>query len=190
MPRDELATVLDFIMNRAGEAEFEVIRKACERRLRDGGAFAALGASSPTVMAKKLADDVQTMMGASMEGIRGLTRGLVEGIIRKNEPGLPDEEIERLLEHFMSAEAGGGKENAAPPLPPEALLAMARDFVSYSEGTMPPSRQKELWDWRPRWQDEYWAALPGEIKAIVKAYLEGTIDAETFTTALLSILGI
>jgi len=55
---------------------------------------------------------------------------------------------------------------------------------------MPPSKQQELWESMPRWQDGYWAAFPAEVKALVKAYLEGKIDAETFSTALLSILGL
>jgi hypothetical protein len=188
--RSELTAVLDFILNRADEPEFEVIRKACERRMKDGGAFASLGASSSTVLARRMAENAQSMMGASMEGIRDMTRGFVEGIIRKNEPNLSDEEVDRLLDHFVAPEGAEPKKQGPSPFPPEMLLSMARDFVSYSEQTMPPSRQQELWDRMPRWQDEYWAAFPAEIKAIMKAYLEGKIDAETFTTALLSILGI
>jgi cytochrome c551/c552 len=190
MSRSELTAVLDFILNKADEAEFEVIRKACERRHRDGGAFASLGASSSTVMAKRMADNVQSMMGATLEGVRGTMRGLVEGIILKNQPDITDEQLEQLIDHVLPPEGAERREEAPSPLPADMLLSMARDFVSYSEGTMPPSRQKELWDWMPRWQDEYWKALPSNIKAIIKAYLEGKIDAETFTSALLSILGI
>ncbi len=199
MSRAELQKVLDFILNRADETEFEVIRKACERRNRDG-AFAAIGSSSSTVMAKKMAESVESAMGSSLESVRAMSRNFVADIIRKQEPNIGDEELAALVEHYLptaeqtasavSGRAGGAADGLAAGfgLPAEMLLAMARDFVSYSEGTMAPSRQKELWDEMPRWQDEYWKALPPEIKAIVKAYLEGTIDAETFTSALLSLL--
>ena len=210
MSRAELQKVLDFILNRADEKEFEVIRKACERRNRDG-AFAAIGSSSSTVMAKKMAESVETTMGSSLESVRSMSRNFVADLIRKQEPGIGDEELAALVEHYLPSGAAGrasptggpgepgrkddsGREGSTTGraadfgLPAEMLLAMARDFVSYSEGTMAPSRQKELWDEMPRWQDEYWKALPPEIKAIVKAYLEGTIDAKTFTSALLSLL--
>jgi hypothetical protein len=55
---------------------------------------------------------------------------------------------------------------------------------------MPPSRQKALWEQMPRWQDEYWASFSPEIKALVKGYLEGRLDGDSFTTAVLSILGL
>lgn len=196
MSRDELQRTLDFILNRADESEFEVIRKACERRSRDG-AFAALGSSSASVMAKRMAEGVQTTMGSSLESVKAMSRNFIADLIRKEEPGLSDEELEAAVEHFLPSrvEKSDAGESAARAeadfaLPSDMLLAMARDFVSYSEGSMAPSRQKELWDEMPRWQDEYWKALPPEIKVIVKAYLEGEIDASTFTSALLSILGL
>jgi hypothetical protein len=188
MSRAELESVLEFILNKANEAEFEVIRKACEKRIRDGGAFSALGSSSSTALARGMADSVQEMMGSSMESIRDMTRGFVEGIIRKNAPELSDREIAELVESSLPQAGVAQKKASSPSLPPAMLLAMTRDFVSYSEGSMPPSRQKQLWDEMPRWQDEYWAAFPAEIKAITKACIEGKINAETFTTALFSIL--
>ncbi len=206
MSRAALERTLDFILNEADEEEFEVVRKACERRMRDGGAFASLGSSSSTVLAKKMAASVEEAMGSSLDSVRKLTRGFVADIILKNEPDIGEEELEALLEHYLPSEDSPGAESGAEggppadaaaeaeaeklPLPAEMLLSMTRDFVSYSEGSMAPSRQKELWDEMPRWQDDYWKALPPSIKAIVKAYLEGRMDAETFTTALLSILGL
>jgi hypothetical protein len=67
---------------------------------------------------------------------------------------------------------------------------MVRSFVEYSEERMAASRQQELWEQSPRWQDEYWSAFPAEVKALVKAYLEGRIDGDTFGSALLSFLGL
>ncbi|HUX36551.1 MAG TPA: hypothetical protein VMV44_01495 [Rectinemataceae bacterium] len=212
MSRAALERTLDFILNEADEEEFEVVRKACERRMRDGGAFASLGSSSSTVLAKKMAASVEEAMGSSLDSVRKLTRGFVADIILKNEPDIGEEDLEALLEHYLPTAGAGGRPAAGGetgetggdnvsdamakghaeelPLPAEMLLYMTRDFVSFSEGSMAPSRQKELWDEMPRWQDDYWKALPPSIKAIVKAYLEGRMGAETFTTALLSILGL
>jgi hypothetical protein len=67
---------------------------------------------------------------------------------------------------------------------------MVTAFVEYSRGAMAPSRQRELWEANRNWQDGYWAAFPPELKALVKAYLEGRIDDSTFGSAVLSVLGL
>lgn len=199
MARQELERVLDFIMNRADETEFDVIRQACERRVHDRGAFEALGSTSATAMAKGMAEGVESMMGASLQSIRGMMRNFVEDLILKEEPGISQSDLEALVEHYLpkasDPHAGTDADSAASlpqrlGLPAEMLLGMARDFVSFSEGSMSPSRQKQLWDEMPRWQEEYWKAFPAEVKALVKGYLEGRLDAGTFTTGLLSLLGL
>jgi hypothetical protein len=189
MSRKELESILDFIMNRADQAEFEVIQKACERRIRDGKSFGKINGLGPAGAARKMAEDVQRQMGVSLEGVRSTVKSFVEDIIRKNAPEVSEEELAELLEAYVPdpSIARAPKESR---LPPDALLSMVRQFVEYSQGLMPPSKQRELWESMPRWQDEYWAAFPGDVKALVKAYLEGKLDAERFGTALLSILGL
>ncbi|MEI6873768.1 MAG: hypothetical protein WCL50_01425, partial [Spirochaetota bacterium] len=103
MSRSELESVLDFIMNRASEAEFEVLRKACERRLRDGGAFAAIGSSSSTAMAKRMAADVDGMMGSSLDSIRETMRGFVEDLVRKHAPEISDGQLDELVASYLPA---------------------------------------------------------------------------------------
>jgi hypothetical protein len=194
MPRDQLEAILDFILNKANDSEFEVIRKACERRVKDKTAFASLGGENPGAMARRMASELQTNVGATMESVRATMKGFVAEIIRKNAPEVSEEQLAKLLDEYVpepgsraAAEKAAAKA-AASALPPEALIGMVRSFVAYSEGQMPPSRQRELWESSSRWQDEYWAAFPSEIKALIKAYLEGSIDGDTFGTAVLSVL--
>ena len=91
MSRAELERVLDFILNRADEEEFRVVLKACERRGRDRGAFAALGSTSSGALASKVAADIQERIPAvspmppafgvvlSKREIRDLIEFLAEG---------------------------------------------------------------------------------------------------------------
>jgi hypothetical protein len=218
--RKELETILDYILNTSDAAEFEVIRKACERRSRDISAFASLGGKGPGTMAKDMAGELQKTFGATMESVRATVKGFIEDIVRKNAPDVTEEQLAALLEEYLpergaggtdATGSGGGKllgDGAAYPagitdatgsepgsgapqgIPKEALLAMVLSFVEYSRGAMAPSRQQELWESNRRWQEEYWAAFPPEIKAIVKAYIEGRIEGEAFGSALLSILGL
>jgi hypothetical protein len=191
MSRKELEAILDFIMNRADEAEFEVIQKACERRMRDRSSFGKINGLGPAGAARKMAEDVQRQMGVSLEGVRSTVKSFVEDIIRKNAPEISEEELAALLDAYVPDPASAAdRPHQQSTLPPDALVAMVRQFVEYSQGLMPPSKQRELWESMPRWQDEYWAAFPGEVKALIKAYLEGKIDSERFGTAILSVLGL
>jgi hypothetical protein len=118
-------------------------------------------------------------------------RGFVEDIIRKNAPEVTEAELAELMAAYVpDPAAAAAKPAPASRLPPEALLSMVRQFVEYSEGRMAPSRQREIWERMPRWQDEYWAAFPGELKALIKGYLEGRLDGDSFGKAVLSILGL
>lgn len=192
MPRKELEAVLDYILNKADDAEFEVIVKACGRRKADRSSFGKIGGLGPNAAAHKMAEDIQKQMGYSLDGIRATVRDYVADIIRKNAPEIGDEELEQLLDAYAPdpAKAKAQAKAKPSPYPPEALLSMARQFVEYSEGRMAPSRQREIWEQMPRWQEEYWAAFPPEMKALLKAYLEGQLDGDTFNTALLSLLGL
>lgn len=195
MSRKELEAVLDYILNKADDGEFEVITKACERRIKDKTAFARLGGEGPGAMAKRMAGELEKGVGATMESVRATVRGFIADIIRKNAPEVTEEQLAALLDEYAPEPGTATKGDAAAraiasPLPPEAILGMVRSFIEYSEGRMAPSRQQELWEQNTRWQDEYWTAFPAEVKALVKAYLEGKIDGDTFGTAILSVLGL
>lgn len=195
MSRKELEAILDYILNKADEAEFEVIMKACERRAKDNS-FARVNGMGPLGNAKQLAASVEKQMGYSLDGIRGTVRGYVAEMIRREAPDISEADLNALLEAYVpdpaKAQAAEAKRKTekASSIPPEVLLQMVTQFVEYSSGEMAPSRQQSLWEQMPRWQDEYWETFSPEIKALIKGYLEGKLDGDSFTTAVLSILGL
>jgi hypothetical protein len=190
MSRKELEFILDYILNKADASEFEVIAKACQRRGRDMKAFESLGGEGTGAMARRMAGELQNRVGATMESVRGTVRGFVEDIVRKNAPEITEDQLAALLDEYAPPPGVARKREAPSSVPPGALLGMARSFVEYSRGAMAPSRQRELWESNPRWQDEYWTAFPSEVKSLVKAFIEGRISDETFDSALLSVLGL
>ncbi len=193
MAKGELEATLDFILNRANEAEFEVLAKACERRRRDMGKYAGLGGMNPGVLAERMAASLNGGVEETMGGLRDTVRSLVERIIRQNAPEATAEQVDALLRHYVPDPQS--KQDQAPDplesaLPPEAVVMMLKDFLDYSTGAMLPSKQKELWDTVPSWQEKYWDAFPPVIKGFVKARLEDRLDEAEFWKAALSVLGL
>ena len=192
MARSELEAILDYILNKADQREFEVIAKACERRRRDMGRYAGLGGLNPGALAGKMAASVQEGVNASLDGLRGTVRDYVARIVRQNEPGATDEQIEALLDECLPDRSAAAPEapSGGSDLPPEAVAMMVRDFCDYSMGLMPPSKQQELWEGIPNWQDAYWASCPPEVRAFVKARLEGRLQEDEFWSAVFGLLGL
>lgn len=198
MTKSELQAVVDYILNKAGPGEFEVIVKACERRRHDMGKYAGLGGLNPGALAEKMAASVQEGLSSSNAGLRDSVREYVARLVRQKEPDASDEQIEAMLDQVLpdrSASGPGGVGTPSRPgisdeLPPEAVMMMVRDFCDYSLGLMPPSKQQELWEGIPQWQDQYWKVFPPEIKAFVKARLEGRLQEDEFWSAVFSVLGL
>jgi hypothetical protein len=191
MPLEQLKSVLDYILNKASDDEFEAVVKACERRRRDKVLFAKIGGVNPEKAAHNAAEAAEASMGASLDGIRQTMKGFVADIIRKNAPEVTEEQLAELLDAYVpDPKKAKAKAPAKSNVPPDALLAMVKDFTDYSLGMMAPSKQQSLWERMPRWQDEYWAAFPSELKAFIKAFMDNRIDAETFWSAVYSVLGL
>ena len=129
-----------------------------------------------------------------MDGLRTTVRDYVARIVRQKEPGASDEAIEALLDEVLpdrlNAPAGGLVDEASDALPPEALVMMIRDFADYSLGMMPPSKQQELWERMPDWQNMYWKTFSPEMKAFIKARLEGRLGEDEFWSAVFTVLGL
>jgi len=194
MARSELQTIIDYILNKADEREFEVILKACERKKRDLGKYAALGGLNPGALAEKMAASVQEGVESSMDGLRDTIRDYVARLVRQKEPGASDQDIEALLDEVLPDRSGipggGNADESSDALPPEALAMMIRDFADYSLGMMPPSKQQELWERMPDWQNLYWKTFTPEMKAFIKARLEGRLQEDEFWSAVFSVLGL
>lgn len=198
MAKEELGAVLDYILNKADEAEFDVIVKACERRRQDIGRYAKLGGMSPGALAGQMADTVNQGLSVSMDSIRQTVRGFVVDLIRQEAPEASEEDIAKLLEHYLPDRETEASQSGSPGLvdvdaarlPPEAMAVMAEEFLSYSLGGMPPSQQKELWDALPDWQDKYWESFAPALKALIKARIEGRLDDDQFWKAALTTLGL
>lgn len=202
MRKAELPEVLDYILNRASEAEFDVIRKACERRQNDLGRFARVGGMSPNGLAARMADTMNDSLAKTMDGMRRSVRAYVAEIIRREAPEISDEELAALVDMSIpsgdangsaGAGASGGAalvDHDARELPPEALAVMAEEYLRCSLGAMTGPERQALWDEMGDWQAAYWRAFPPAMKALIQARLDGKLDDERFWAAALGALGL
>lgn len=214
MRKAELPEVLDYILNRASEAEFEVIRKACERRQNDLGRFARVGGMSPNGLAARMADTMNDSLAKTMDGMRRSVRAYVAEIIRREAPEISDEELAALVDmsipsgdsigsagagpsggaalvdHDARGQADSGGGGDAGGLPPEALAVMAEEYLRCSLGAMTGPERQALWDEMGDWQAAYWRAFPPAMKALIQARLDGKLDDERFWAAALGALGL
>lgn len=196
MTNSKLEAVLDYILNHASGAEFEVIVKAVERRRKDMGRFAKMGGKNPGAIAEAMAASLSEGVNQSIDNLKGSLKGFLERTIREQAPNASEREIQSVLEGILPDEKPEPKKGELPKeaiesaLPPEAILLMLRDFIDYSLGQMAASKQTELWESVPSWPEKYWEAFPPALKSFVKAHLEGRMDGEDFWKAAFSVLGL
>jgi hypothetical protein len=97
-------------------------------------------------------------------------------IIRKNAPELSEEQINELLGEWIPNEEEKKRRAQQFTLPPDVLITMVQQFISYSEGRMPASEQMELEHEIPEWYKTYWERFPAAVRNALSLYLKGKID--------------
>lgn len=184
MDREDLFAIVDAIMNRATDADVEVIIEALKRR---GKGVPVLSGVNPGRLAKESAKAVSSQMSYSIDGIRRMIQNFAVEVIRKEAPELSEDQISQLLDAWVP---DSGKGPAEKPVPPDVLLTMIKQFLSFSTGTMSPSEQMELEHTIPDWQRVYWQKMPEGIRSVLTLFLKGKIDSDTCWEKIYSDLGL
>jgi hypothetical protein len=186
---DTLYTVLEFILNRATSAELEVIAEALNRRQKPGQ---SLGGISPRGMAENVAQQVRRQLGGMLD-VHTIARQIVTDLIRQKEPAISDEELGVLLNNWLPGSSGAGAGGSAGPeqsqapaaIPPDTLITMVSQYVSARKGTLSAEEQSGLPE---NWQTRYWESFPQEIKADIRAHLNGRLGEVDFWQSVISSL--
>jgi len=173
--REDLFFIVNAILNDAVDADVEVIIEALKRRAkgRNTGAFRGI---NPGKLAKESASMINKQMSYSTGTLRTMIRNFAVDLIKKEAPELNEEQISELLEEWIPDD-GKQKNKDGTVLPPDVLLTMIKQFLSYSSGTMAPSEQIELENQIPDWQRAYWKRIPAGIKTVLSLFLQGKIDS-------------
>jgi len=179
--RSELEALAAQILNEAEFADIEVIKKACDRRMEDLNKL-GIGHLGPRKSAEKMAKDFQEKQGFSKEGIQGMARDMAIRLIREKVPDISEEHLKTLLAEWVPTDTEKQERptKKAPTLPPEALLAMVKDFMDFAQGMMSPTKQVELHDRLGDWQEQFWQSFPERVQRLIHVVLKGKLEAGVF----------
>jgi len=179
----ELVRVMDYILNRCDEKSIDAVAAAVVRRRRDLAMFGgAANLPDPKAMARELSGQINT--GASMKGLRDAVREMAVKIIRQEAPELNEEQIVSLTSAWIPDKDS----HLSDELPPDMLLEMVDQFVSFSTGSMSNAENNKLRKEIGPWPERYWKAFPEVVKLIIKEYLDGEINEKAYRSKIAAAL--
>jgi hypothetical protein len=138
----------------------------------------------PKQMARDISRQINT--GASIEGMRETVRNMAVRIIRQEAPELNDEQIAELTAAWIPGGSAPGVQGNT--VPPEMLLEMIDQFVSFSSGSMSTADDKRLRKELGTWPERYWKSFPDVVRLIIKDYLNGETNEKAYRSKIAAAL--
>jgi len=188
MADPELVQTLDYILNRCDASSIEVLAEAVVRRRRDLSVFHAMGGGigDPGQMVKEITEKINTGIGSGMEGMRKSIQEMIVKILREHAPELTNSQINELCQAWLPDVVSETKS----PLPPDVLLSMIEQFISFSHGEMKESVDKNLRKEMGAWPQRYWSAFPPVIRQIITDFLKNKTSEKEFKSKVVIALGL
>ena len=175
MPDPGLLQALDYILNQSDESSIEVLAEAVVRRRRSISMFGAIGdMPDPEKLAKEITERVNQGIGSGIENMKESIREMIISILKQHAPELTEDQIDELCEEWLPSD---GKKGA---MPPDVLISMIEQFVSFSHGTMSKSVDDDLRSQMGAWPDRYWKSFPPVIRQLISDYLKDKIPESEF----------
>jgi len=190
MADHELLQALDYILNHSNKATIEILAEAVVKRRRDLSVFSTIGGlPDPQRAAKEITEKINSSIGGSMEGMKNSVREMIVRILKEHAPELNAKQINELCEAWLPDTLGASKKSSAL-MPPDMLLSMIEQFVSFSHGDMNEQVEKNLRDQMGAWPARYWDAFPPVVQQIVSDYLKDKISDRDFKQKIVIALGL
>ena len=182
-----LLQALDYILNQSNETALDVLAEAVVRRRRNLTVFNAVGGlPDPQKMAKEITEKINTGIGSGIEGMRKSIQEMIIKILREHAPELNEKQINELCKAWLPD--GIGEKGSS--LPPDVLLSMIEQFVSFSRGEMKESVDKNLREEMGGWPERYWNSFPPVIRQIISDYLKNKIEEKDYKSRITIALGL
>ena len=176
-----LLQALDYILNHSDATTIEVLAEAVIRQRRNMSIFNAMGnMPDPQRMAKEITEKINEGVGSGIEGMRKSIREMIIRIVKEHAPELNEYQIDELCQAWLpDGENSGGK-----ALPPDVLVSMVEQFVSFSHGIMRKSVDEDLRKEMGAWPERYWKAFPPVIRKLITDFLKNRISEKDFRTKM------
>jgi len=184
-----LLQALDYILNKSDEASIEAITEAVTRRKRDLTLFNSVGnIPDPQRMTKEITEKINAGIGGSLEGMKKSVQDMIKNILKEHAPELNDKQREELCQAWLPD--GAGKKKTDSNIPPDVLLSMIEQFVSFSHGEMKESVDKSLREEMGVWTERYWKSFPPVVQQLIADYLKDKINEKDFKSRVCIALGL
>jgi len=183
-----LLQALDYILNKSDAATIEALAEAVSRRKRDLTLFNTVGnMPDPQRMTKEITEKINASVGGSLEGMRNSVQEMILKMLKEHAPELNDKQREELCQAWLPDAAG---KKSGGGLPPDVLLSMIEQFISFSHGEMQESVDKNLREEMGAWPERYWNSFPPVIQQIITDYLKNKISEKDFKSKICIALGL
>jgi hypothetical protein len=157
--KENIADIVRDFLNNASPREIEELAAMVEGRKKKG-------VEGIAGMASAAAETISSQLKISDRMVKKTARNLVATLAQQYKPDLTPGELKAIVSELVP------DRKKAPPLPPEMIIAMVRQFLDYSKGRMTEERLKEF---PPGWQKKYWSAFPSSLQMSIAAHLKGDI---------------
>jgi len=184
-----LLQALDYILNKSDAASIEAITEAVVRRRRDLSIFNSVGnIPDPQKMTKEITDKINAGIGGSLEGMKKSVQDMIRNILKEHAPELDEKQREELCNAWLPGNAG--KKGSSGGVPPDVLLSMIEQFVSFSHGEMTEKVDKSLREEMGAWPERYWKSFPPVVQQIITDYLKDKISEKDYKSRICIALGL
>jgi len=181
-----LYQALDYILNQSNEATIEALAEAVVKRRRDLSVFNAFGnMPDPQKMAKEITGKINTGISSSIDAMRESVQTMIIKLLKEHAPELNDKQINELCQAWLP-----GQKDSGSSLPPNVLLSMIDQFISFSHGEMNESVDKGLREEIGAWPQRYWNSFPSVVRQLITDYLKNKIPEKDFKMKITIALGV
>jgi len=184
-----LLQTLDYILNKSDAASIDAIAEAVVRRKRDLTIFNSVGnIPDPQKMTKEITAQINAGIGGSLESMKKSVQDMINNILKEHAPELDEKQREELCQAWLPDRAE--KKSSSSGLPPDVLLSMIEQFISFSHGEMKESVDKNLREKIGAWPERYWNSFPPVVQQIITDYLKDKINEKDFKSRVCIALGV
>jgi hypothetical protein len=179
----DITGVIEFILQHATKQELQFVGEALRRRMERESTL-GLGQVDVNRMAREMAQGLEKKMGLGEDMIGPMSRRLVADMIRIEQPGISEADLQKLLDQWVPGSAQRKQRKEA--LPREMVLAMITQFAAYSTGEMSEQEKAQFPD---GWYNKYWDAFSPDIQKLLREYIHGRIGKNDFWKGVRECMG-